>query len=149
MLKLLIPLLTFSFGVGIYRISPPKASLHTITTFTSLFDGASVELETYAQLLDHDTNEYYLGDFDEKTGAVVRLDTENSSSNSLASLSNELEANLLDKHFKRVKVLVKGTVKDNCKTDGSTFGCYFGRSITIKAQEVKQLEPVEDYTLPE
>lgn len=153
LLNFLIPILTFSFGVGIYRISTPKVSLKTITTFTSFYDGASVEIETYAQLTDFDSNYYYLGDFDEKIGMVVGLDTENSSPD-LASLHNELVANLSDKHFKRVKVLVKGTVKDNCKTEVSSngaisFGCCFGRSITIKAQEVKQLEPVEDYTLPE
>ena len=148
LLNLLIPVLTFAVGVGIYRFSIPAASLQNIANYTAFYDGVDVQIETYAQLADSDQNYFYLGDFDEKTKALFLLNTEKSSIN-LASLHNELIGNFSDKHFKRVKVLVIGKVQDNCKTDGLTFGCCFGRTITIKAQEVKQLEPIEDYTMPE
>lgn len=148
MLNLIIPILTFVVGVGIYRFSIPNSSLNNIANYTTLYDGVDVQIETYAQLADTESEYYYLGDFDTKTKALFLLDTEKSSTN-LASLHNELAGNFSDKHFKRVKVLIIGKVQDNCKSDGLTFDCCFGRTITIKAQEVKQLEPIEDYTMPE
>ena len=154
LLNLLIPLLTFTLGVGIYRIALPEVSIATISEYTFFYDGMNVQIETYAQLASYDENEWYLGEPFEKKEVFTHLNLENNSTN-LVILHSQLKENLSKQNFKRAKVLVRGTVKDNCipevsKDGGITLsGCCYGRSITIKAQEVIQLEPVEDYTLPE
>ncbi len=114
----------------------------------------NVQIETFAQLESYDENSWYLGEPFEKKEVWTILDLEGNSTN-LDTLHFQLKENLSKQHFKRAKVLVKGTVKDNCipevsKGGGVTLsGCCYGRSMTIKAQEVIQLEPVEDYNLPE
>jgi hypothetical protein len=153
LLNLLIPILTFVIGVGIYRISSPNVSLAAISEYTFFYNGMNVQIETYAQLESYDGNSWYIGEPFEKQEVSTYLDLENNLTN-LDTLHSQLKENLSEQKFKRVKVLVKGTVKDNCNQQGKTggsisFGCCFGRSITIKAQEVIQLEPVEDYISPE
>lgn len=145
LLNLLIPLLTFSLGVGIYRTASPAVSIAAITDYTFFYDGMNVQIETYAQLASYDENEWYLGEPFEKKEVFTQLDLENNSTN-LITLHSQLKENLSKQHFRRAKVLVRGTIQDNC--NGSVT-CCFGKSITVKAQEVIQLEPVEDYTLPE
>jgi hypothetical protein len=153
-LVILIFILSFAIGVGIYRISSPTVSIETISNHTFFYNGMSVHLETYAQLESYDENLWYLGEPFEKKEVWTNLDLEQNSSD-LTALHSQLKENLSKQHFKRAKVLVKGIVKDNCipevsKGGGVTLGgCCFGRSITIKAQEVIQLEPVKDYALPE
>jgi hypothetical protein len=153
LLNLLIPVLTFAIGVEIYKISSSNLSIQAISDYTSFYDGMNVQIETYAQLASYDEREWYLGEPFEKKELFTYLDLENNSTN-LSSLHSQLKENYSKQKFKRVRVLVRGTVKDDCQTnagDGAkiSFGCCFGRTITIKAQEVIQLEPVEDYTLPE
>ena len=152
LLNLLIPLLTFTLGVGIYRIALPEVSIATISEYTFFYDGMNVQIETYAQLASYDGNEWYLGEPFEKKEVFTHLNLENNSTN-LVILHSQLKENLSKQNFKRAKVLVRGTVEDNCKTNTGggkiSFGCCFGRSITVKAQEVIQLKHVEDYTLPE
>jgi len=153
LLNLLIPLLTFTLGVGIYRIASPNVSIATISGYTFFYDGMNVKIQTYAQLASYDENEWYLGEPFEKKEVFTHLDLEKNSTN-LDTLHSQLKENLSKQNFKRAKVLVRGTIKDNCIPEvsnggGITLGCCFGRSITVKAQEVIQLEPVEDYTLPE
>jgi hypothetical protein len=151
-LNLLIPILTFAFGVGVYRVSSPKVSLEKVSNYTFFYDGMNVEIETYAQLTTYDKDNWYIGEPYEKKEIFTDLDLENNSA-SLDILHSQLKENLSEQKYKRAKVLVKGTVKDNCKTDASggkiVFGCCFGRSITIKARDIIQLEPVEDYIKPE
>ena len=149
LLSFIIPILTFGFGVYIYRISTPNVSLETISNYTQFYDGMNVEIETYAQLLFFDENDWSIGEMFEKPEAATYLNLENNPTN-LANLQNQLKENLTENHYKRAKVLVRGKVKDNC--GGLNFGkatCCFGRSITIQANEVIQLAPVEDYTRPE
>jgi hypothetical protein len=141
----IIPIITFCLGVFVYRNSIPKVSIETLTKRTNFYNGMNVKIETYAQLEFIDEKVLYLGEPFEKYEAWTYLHTEESSIN-LDNLRNQLKENLSKKHFKRVKVLVKGTVQNNCNK-GAT--CCFGESITIKAQEVTQLEPVEDYNLPD
>ncbi|HXH69558.1 MAG TPA: hypothetical protein VNI60_04340 [Pyrinomonadaceae bacterium] len=141
----IIPIITFCLGVSVYRNSTPEVSIETITKHTSFYDGMNVQIKTYAQLESIDEKNLYSGEPFEKYEAWTYLHTEENSIN-IDNLRNQLKENLSKKHFKRVKVLVKGTIQDNCNK-GTT--CCFGNSITIKAQEVTQLEPVEDYTLPE
>jgi hypothetical protein len=140
----IIPIITFCIGVFIYRNSVPKVSIETLTKHTNFYDGMNVQIETYAQLEFIDENVLYIGEPFEKYEAWTYLQTENSSIN-IDNLRNQLKESLTKKHFKRVKVLVKGMVQNNCNK-GAT--CCFGESITIKAQEVIQLEPIEDYDLP-
>ena len=104
-----------------------------------------MQIESYIQLDSIGERVLYLGEPFEKPEAWTYLNTEENSIN-VDYLRNQLKENLSKNHFKRAKVLVKGKVEDNCNK-GVT--CCFGRSITIKAQEVVQLEPIEDYTLPE
>jgi hypothetical protein len=145
LLNLLIPILTFIIGVGIYRISTPNVSIETLTKYTAFYDGMNVQIETFAQVEPIDGKVLYLGEPFEKLEAWTYLHTEGNSLN-LDNLHNQLKENLSQKHFKRAKVLVIGRVEDNCNK-GTT--CCFGKSITIQAQEVTQLEPVEEYDLPE
>ena len=153
-LNLLIPILTFALGVGIYRVSSPKVSLEKISNYTFFYDGINVEIETYAQLTSYDKENWYIGEPYEKKEVFTNLDLENNSTN-LDILHSQLKENLSEQKFKRAKVLVKGTVKDDWKIDTWTngdkirFGCCCGKSLTVKAQEVIQLEPVEDYIKPE
>ena len=152
LLNLLIPILTFVLGVGIYRVSSPNVSIQTITNYTLFYDGINVEIETYVQLESFDENIWYIGEPFEKMEVWTSLDLEKTSTN-LDTLHSELKENLSEQSYKRAKVLVRGTVKDDCKVDRSesgtlSFGCCFGKSITIKAQEVIQLAPVEDYIRP-
>jgi hypothetical protein len=141
----IIPIITFCLGVFVYRNSIPKVSIETLTKRTNFYNGMNVQIETYAQLEFIDEKVLYLGEPFEKYEAWTYLHTEESSIN-LDNLRNQLKENLSKKHFKRVKVLVKGTIQNNCNK-GAT--CCFGESITIKAQEVTQLEPFEDYNLPD
>ncbi len=141
----IIPIITFCLGVFVYRNSTPKVSIETITKHTIFFDGMNVQIETYAQLEFIDEKVMYLGEPFEKYEAWTYLNDEETSIN-LGYLRNQLKENLSKKRFKRVKVLVKGKIQNNCNK-GAT--CCFGESITIKAQEVTQLEPVKDYALPE
>lgn len=145
LLNLLIPILTFIVGVGIYRISTPNVSVVTLTNYTAFYEGMNVEVETYAQLQPFDSKLLYLGEPFEKPEVWTYVNTEENSLN-IDNLRNQLKENLTNNHFKRAKVRVIGTVEDNCNK-GIT--CCFGKSITIKAQEVTQLEPVKDYDLPE
>lgn len=152
LLNLLFPILTFALGVGIYRVSSPAVSIQTITNYTSFYDGMNVEIETYVQLESYDENIWYIGEPFEKMEVRTSLDLEENSTN-LDNLRIQLKENLAKQSYKRAKVLVRGTVKDDCKVDRSesgtlSFGCCFGKSITIKAREVIQLSPVEDYTRP-
>ncbi len=152
LLNLLIPLLTFAIGVGTYTSVSPNVSIETLAGYTSFYDGRDVEIETYAQLASYDENIWYIGDYSEKKGVLTYLDLEKNAIN-LDYLHSQLRENLSEQNFKRVKILVKGKVKDNCRMDRSegskiSFGCCFGKSITIQAKEVIQLEPVEDYTRP-
>lgn len=152
LLNFLITILTFALGIGIYRVSTPNVSLKTISDYTFFYDGTNVEIETYIQATGYDTDTLLLGDFSNRSGIAAYIYPSELTVN-LSSLQNQLIGNFTETRFKRMKVLVKGTVKDNCKTDyGSgkiSFGCCFGRSVTIKAQEVTQLEPVKDYIKPE
>ncbi len=141
----IIPIITFSLGVFVYRNSTPKVSIETLTKYTNFYDGMNVQIETYSQLEFIDEKVLYLGEPFEKYEAWTYLLTEDTSIN-LENLRNQLKEDLSKKHFKRAKVLVKGVVQNNC---GKGATCCFGESITIKAQEVTQLEPVEDYNLPE
>ncbi len=111
-----------------------------------------VEIETYAQLESYDENSWYIGEPFEKNEVWTNLDLEKNSTN-LDALHFQLKENLSERNYKRAKVLVRGTIKDDCKTDAGngskiSFGCCFGKSITIKAQEVIQLAPVENYIRP-
>jgi hypothetical protein len=152
-LNLLMPILTFALGVGIYRISSPTVSIETITEYTFFYDGMNVQIETYVQLEHFDENNWYIGEPFEKKEVWTNLDLENNSTD-VTDLHSQLKENLSKEQFKRAKVLVKGVVKDDSKLEPSksgtiSFGCCFGKSITIKAQEVTQLEPVGDYIRPE
>lgn len=152
LISFIIPFLTFAAGVFIYRNSTPKVSLETISAHTWFYDGMNVEIESYAQLEFFDENGWSIGAPFEKKEVMTYLDLENNLTN-IENLHLQLKEDLSKNHYKRAKVLVKGVVKDNCNhfsANGTiSFGCCFGRSITIKAQEVKQLAPVEDYTRPE
>ena len=153
LLNLLFPILTFALGVGIYRVSSPAVSIQTITNYTSFYDGMNVEIETYIQLESLDEDTWYIGEPFEKMEVWTYLDLEKNSNN-LDTLHSQLKENLTKQSFKRAKVRVRGTVKDNCKSEMSKGGgislgsCCYGKSITIKTQEIIQLSPVEDYTKP-
>ncbi len=142
---IILSILTFAFGVFIYRISSPNVSMVTLTNYTAFYDGKEIETETYIQVESLNGKYFYLGEPFEKPEAWVYLNTEGTNIN-LDSLKKQLIVNLSNRHFYRAKVFVKGTVRDNCNK-GTT--CCFGRTITILAQEVKQLAPVEEYTRPE
>lgn len=112
-----------------------------------------MEIETYIQLKGYDENDWYIGEPFEKKESMTSLNLEKNSTN-LDALHSQLKENHSEKNYKRAKVLVRGTVKDDCKIDRSesgtlSFGCCFGKSITLQATEVIQLSPVEDYTRPE
>jgi hypothetical protein len=139
----IISIITFFLGVFVYRISTPKVSIETLTKSTNFYDGMNMQIETYAQLVFIDEKILYLGEPFRKYEACTYLHTEKSSIN-LDNLRNQLRENLSRKHFKRVKILIKGAVQNNCNKEAT---CFSGESITIKAQEVTQLEPVEDYNL--
>jgi hypothetical protein len=100
------------------------------------------------------TNLWSIGEPYNKEEVWTILDLEANSSD-LNALHSQLKENLSKQSFKRAKVLVKGIVQDNCTPLTSESGeilssrCCFGRTITIKAQEITQLEPVEDFTKPE
>lgn len=147
LLSFIIPILTFCAGVYIYRISSPNVSLETVSKYTYFYDGINVEIETYAQLENFDGNSWTIGEPFEKYEAVTFLNLENNSTN-LENLKSQLKENLTINFYKRAKVLVKGEVKDNCNVRGFA-NCCFGKTMTIKAREVIQLAPVEDYSRPE
>ena len=151
--NLLIQILTFTIGVGIYRTVSPNISIATISEYTFFYDGMDVEIETYVQLKGYDKNDWYIGEPFEKKEVLTSLNLEQNSTD-LDALHFQLKENLSEENYKRAKVLVRGTVKDDCKIDRSesgtiSFGCCFGKSITLQAKEVVQLSPVEDYTRPE
>lgn len=148
LLNLLIPILTFSIGVGIYRTASPNVSIETISEYTFFYDGMNVEIETYIQLEGSDDNFWYIGEPFEKKEVWTYLDLERNSTN-LDALHSQLKENLSERNYKRAKVLVRGTIRDNCKMSDGIARCCFGRSMTIKVQEVIQLGPVEDYARPE
>lgn len=147
-----VALLTFALGIFIYRVSSPKVSLETISKYTAFYDGMNVTVETYAQLKSYDDKSWYIGEPSEKMEIWTNLDISNVHIN-LETLHTQLKEDLNEQSYKRVRVLVKGKVIDSCNhlSDNGTitFGCCFGKSIKIVAQEVKQLAPVEVYTRPE
>lgn len=147
LISFFIPILTFFAGVCVYRLSTPKISLETISKYTSFYDEMQVEIETYAQLENFDENLWSIGEPFEKYEAMTFLNLENNSTN-LENLKFQLKENLTINSYKRAKVLVRGEVKDNCNRRGIS-ACCFGKTMTIKAREVIQLAPVEDYTRPE
>ena len=153
LLNLLIPVLTFALGIGVYRIALPTVSIETISDYTFFYNGRDVQIETYVKLRSPDGNVWYLGEPFSKNEAVVFLDLENNSTY-LGALHSQLKEDLSDRNFKFAKVLIRGTVEDNCSPGApdnkfTDVCCYNFRLITIKAQEVIQLEPVETYTLPQ
>jgi hypothetical protein len=147
LIAFIAPILTFAIGVGIYRISVPNVSLETISEHTVFYDGMNVEIETYVQLTHFDENEWYLGEPFEKKQIFTWLKI-GTSNPKIDKLHNELKEGLSETYFKRAKVLVKGKIKDNCKSNELTITCCFGKSLTITAQEVNQLAPIENYTIP-
>lgn len=147
LLSFIIPILTFCAGVYIYRISTPKVSLETVSKYTTFYDEMNVEIETYAQLENAEENLWSIGEPFEKYEAWTFLNLENNTTY-LENLSSQLRENFSKNNYKRVKVLVKGTVNDNCNRRGIS-ACCFGKTMTIKAREVVQLAPVEDYSRPE
>lgn len=81
LINLLIPVLTFTLGVGVYRISSPTVSIEMISDYTFFYNGMDVQIETYVQLASYDKNEWYLGEPFEKKEASTYLDLENNSTN--------------------------------------------------------------------
>lgn len=153
LLSFIVPILTFCVGVYIYRISSPNVSLETVSKYTYFYNGMNVEIESYLQAVSYDDDDtLFLGDFSNPTGTATYIHPSDTQLD-LSHLKNELNENFSDQKFKRVKVLVRGKVKDNCNiisdNGAISFGCCFGKTMTIKAREVIQLAPVEDYSLPE
>ena len=141
----IIPIITFSLGVFIYRNSTPKVSIEALTNQTNFYDGMNMQIKTYAQLELTDEKVLYLGEPFEKYEAWTYINIKDSTIN-IENLRNQLKVGLSKKHFKRAKVLVEAVVQNNC-FKGTR--CCSGESITINAQEVRQLEPIKNYILPE
>lgn len=153
----LISILTFLIGVGIYSFSvtnfapivtnyeQPTVSLETISGDTEFYDGQDIVIKTYIQLTYFDENSFYLGEI-EKKHVMTHLNIDNVNLD-IDSLHKKLKVNLSENNYNRALVLVKGKVQDNCNIEG-IISCCFGKTITIKAQEIKQLAPVEYYKRP-
>lgn len=152
LLNLLIPILTFALGIGIYRNAVPNVSLETISESMFFYDGLDVEIESYAQLWSVDDNELFLRDYNNRNELVTHLEfTEGQEVPK--NLLNQLKENYTERNFKRVKVLVAGKIKDDCnpvKENGKiSFGCCFGKSMSIKVNKITLLSSIEDFVRPE
>ncbi len=152
LLNLLIPIVTFAFGIGIYRNSTPNVSLETISENTFFYDGLNVEIESYAQLWNADDDELFLKDYNNKTELLTHLKF---SENQVlpSNLTQKLREDYTENKFKRIKVLVSGKIKDDCnpiRENGTiSFGCCFGKSMFIKVDKITTLAPIEDFVRPE
>lgn len=142
-LSLMMPILTFFIGVEVFRNATPKVSLETVTENTAFYDGMNVEIESYMQAEELDANLWRLGQQFEKPEYWTFLNFDENKSE-IDSLKSELKENFSHERYKRAKVVVKGVITDNCKKSL----CCFGKSLTLKVYEIKQIAPVEDYSKP-
>lgn len=155
-LKLLLFFLTFSVGFSVYRYCDPylKVSLEEISRNSEVYDGKYVEIVSYIRVESHlisrdeavPAEELIVGDDFENYEYPTILNLEKNSIN-LDSLRSELSENYTLYKFKRMKVRVSGKITDNCRKGGVT--CCFGHSMTLVLDKIKQIEPIEDYSLPE
>ncbi|MCD9187583.1 MAG: hypothetical protein LUM44_14280 [Pyrinomonadaceae bacterium] len=143
LLSLMMPILTFYIGVEVFRNAAPKVSLETVTENTDFYDGMTVEIESYMQAEEIDTNLWRLGQQFEKPEYWTFLNFDENKSE-IDSLKSELKENFSLDRYKRVKVVVKGVITDNCKNRL----CCFGKSLNLKVYEIKQIAPVEDFSNP-
>lgn len=142
-LSLMMPILTFFIGVEVFRNATPKVSLETVTENTAFYDGMTVEIESYMQAEEIDTNLWRLGQQFEKPEYWTFLNFDENKSE-IDSLKSELKENFSHERYKRVKVVVKGVITDNCK---ERLSC-FGKSLNLKVYEIRQIAPVEDFSRP-
>lgn len=142
-LSLMMPILTFFIGVEVYRHSTPQVSLETVTENTAFYDGMNVEIESYMQAEEIDTNLWRLGQQFEKPEYWTFLNFDENKSE-IYSLKSELKENFSTDRYKRAKVVVKGIITDNCQNRL----CCFGKSLNLKVYEIEQIAPVEDFSNP-
>lgn len=141
--------LTFSVGFSVYRYCDPylKVSLEEISKNAKDYEGKQVELITYLRTNNLDTfdDSLALGEQYERPEVWAILNVKTNSIN-LDSLRSQLNENHHYYDYKRVKVLVRGTLIYNCNK-GVT--CCGGESVTIIADKVEQLGNIEDYSVAE
>lgn len=142
-LSLMIPILTFFIGVEVYRNVTPQVSLETITENTAFYDGMNVEIESYMQADEMDEDFWRLGQQFEKPEYWTFLNFDENISE-IDALKSELKENFSTDRYKRVKVIVKGVITDNCKNTT----CCAGKVLKLKVYEIKQIAPVEDFSRP-
>ncbi|HQU84710.1 MAG TPA: hypothetical protein PKY59_16345 [Pyrinomonadaceae bacterium] len=141
--SLIILILTFFIGVEVFRNSTPNLSLETISKDTAFYDGMNVEIESYIQFDGIDQDSWRLGQQFEKPEYWTFLKFDESKSD-IESLKSQLRDNFSLERYKRAKVVVKGVITDNCKKRL----CCFGKSLSLKVYEIRQISPVEDFYNP-
>jgi hypothetical protein len=145
----MVAILAFLVGVGSAGLAH-KTSLEEITKDIKSYDGQSVELVTYLQLNPlgqiEPVNDYWiLGERFEKPEAFTILDIETNSIK-LGSLADELRVDYSRNNFRRVKVLVRGQVVNDCIKHEL---CCFTQQITITANQIEPLGQPEYYSVPD
>lgn len=135
-----VGLLAFYVGLLAFEFWYVHTTLAEITANIKHYDGRLVEIETYLQV-DSFEGGWTAGEQWEKPEAFTILQL----TNEPAQLRDKLSHHLSLSEYNRVKVLLRGRVKDQC-TGGNT--CCFGQVIKIEDASFVQIGPIEPYTRP-
>lgn len=142
---LIVAVLTFAIGL----LTVPSAgftptTLVEISSNVKAFDGKLVEVETYAQLDQVFDREWTAGEPFEKPEIFTFLKL----SSEPLQLREQLTLNLSDSEYYRVKVLIRGRVRDNCREDDGITKCCFGISMALEDATLHQTGEVERFIRP-
>ena len=120
-------------------------SLETISNSPKRYDDKTIEVIDYVYVWDFSPKDWRLGDEDHRSryGASVGLEFNGPKPRALERLLTE---NLTVEAHNRVKVRVKGRVKDNCNIPG-VMTCCFGRTMTIIVETIVPVGNVERYRI--
>jgi hypothetical protein len=136
-------------GVMGYRHSNPTVTVETLSRNSWFFDGMNVKVEAYVLLAPLDGVVWVVEDESAPTGSVTFLEFDKD-----FPIDQELKTQLRrirgTDSYNRVRVRLQGRVTDNCKTIFSeraiAFGSCVGQPISIRVNEMTQLEPAKLFT---
>lgn len=138
---------TLTFLIGLLTVPDSRyirTSLSDISSDVSSFDGKLVEVETYAQVDPVFDGDWIAGEPFEKREIFTFLKLATASQD----LQKELAADVSELQYNRVKVTIRGRVKDNCAQTGGITTCCFGSSMTLENATMRRIGMVERYSRP-